>query len=72
MSWSTCMTCGQTVRDFDEQPHGQPTKLPRHGTPECMAPKGEYPWNDGEHAWDDYRFEYVPLDRVTIPLKEVR
>jgi hypothetical protein len=62
MSYSTCINCGQSVRDFEEQPHGQPTKLPGHG---CPDPRGDWPWNDGQHAWDEIRFDYVPLHEVT-------
>ena len=58
MSRSTCITCGRSVRDFDEQPHGQTTKLPDHG---CAKPLGDWPWNDGKHAWSDIAMDYIQI-----------
>ena len=47
MSRDICLSCGKSVRDFDEQPVGAVTALPAHG---CSDPRGSFPWNDGRHV----------------------
>lgn len=61
MSYSTCITCHRVVRDTDDptgSPRGTPLVLPSHG---CPDPRGTWPWNDGQHYWDDDVRDYRRL-----------
>jgi hypothetical protein len=62
MGRDVCRTCGQSVRDFDEQPVGAVTALPAHG---CASPVGDFPWNDGRHVVTDDEQRWTPLGPAT-------
>lgn len=62
MSRDVCTSCGISVRDFDEQPVGSRTSLPRHG---CQNPVGGFPWNDGQHVVTDDEQRWTPVAKET-------